>query len=222
MLSTLRANSRPVASVTPCCWSGLTGGIGSGKSTVADLLRQKGATVVDADEAARAVVEPGQPALAALVERFGHGILLADGRLDRPAWPRIAFADEDSRQALERDHLARDRRGVRPPDRGGAGRRGRRVRRPAPGRGRTRRGAGVRGGDRGRGAARRPPRPARGARHRPRRRRAADGRAGDRRRAPRVSPPTCSTTPATSTRSPARSTRSGPSSSGSARSRTGK
>jgi dephospho-CoA kinase len=79
---------------------GLTGGIGSGKSTVAGLLRAKGATVVDADEVARAVVEPGEPALAALVERFGEGILDADGRLDRPALAAIAFADEDGRKAL--------------------------------------------------------------------------------------------------------------------------
>jgi len=79
---------------------GLTGGIGAGKSTVAALLRAKGATVVDADEVARAVVEPGQPALAALVERFGAGILDADGRLDRPALAGIAFADEDGRKAL--------------------------------------------------------------------------------------------------------------------------
>ena len=79
---------------------GLTGGIGSGKSTVADLLRKKGATVVDADVAARAIVEPGQPALAALVRRFGDGILLTDGHLDRPGLARIAFADEESRQAL--------------------------------------------------------------------------------------------------------------------------
>src|SRR3954447_11394430 len=79
---------------------GLTGGIGSGKSTVAGLLRAKGATVVDADEVARAVVEPGQPALAALVERFGSGILGADGRLDRPALAAIAFADDDGRKAL--------------------------------------------------------------------------------------------------------------------------
>ena len=79
---------------------GLTGGIGSGKSTVAGLLREKGATVVDADEVARAVVEPGEPALAALVERFGDGILGADGRLDRPALAAIAFADDDGRKAL--------------------------------------------------------------------------------------------------------------------------
>ena len=79
---------------------GLTGGIGSGKSTVASLLRAKGATVVDADQVARAVVEPGEPALAKLVERFGAGILGADGRLDRPALAAVAFADEDSRKAL--------------------------------------------------------------------------------------------------------------------------
>lgn len=79
---------------------GLTGGIGSGKSTVADLLRAKGATVVDADEVARAVVEPGEPALGGLVERFGPGILDAEGRLDRPALAAIAFADEEGRKAL--------------------------------------------------------------------------------------------------------------------------
>ena len=79
---------------------GLTGGIGSGKSTVAGLLQAKGATVVDADEVARAVVEPGEPALAELVERFGDGIVGADGRLDRPALAAIAFADEEGRKAL--------------------------------------------------------------------------------------------------------------------------
>jgi dephospho-CoA kinase len=79
---------------------GLTGGIGAGKSTVATLLREKGATVVDADQVARSVVEPGQPALAQLVERFGEGILDADGRLDRPKLAEIAFADEDGRTAL--------------------------------------------------------------------------------------------------------------------------
>jgi dephospho-CoA kinase len=79
---------------------GLTGGIGSGKSTVADLLRAKGAVIVDADQVARAVVEPGEPALAALVDRFGDGILDADRRLDRPALAAIAFADDDGRKAL--------------------------------------------------------------------------------------------------------------------------
>jgi dephospho-CoA kinase len=79
---------------------GLTGGIGSGKSTVAGFLRAKGAVIVDADEVARAVVEPGETALAALVERFGSGILAADGRLDRPALAAVAFVDEESSQAL--------------------------------------------------------------------------------------------------------------------------
>src|SRR3954452_23562774 len=79
---------------------GLTGGIGSGKSTVAGLLRAKGATVVDADQVARAVVEPGEPALGKLVERFGAGIVDADGVLDRPALAALAFADEDGRKAL--------------------------------------------------------------------------------------------------------------------------
>jgi dephospho-CoA kinase len=78
----------------------LTGGIGSGKSTVAGLLEGRGARVVDADAAARAVVEPGQPALAALAARFGNGILLPDGRLDRAGLARIAFSDEESRLAL--------------------------------------------------------------------------------------------------------------------------
>ena len=79
---------------------GLTGGIGSGKSTVAALLRAKGAIVVDADEVARSVVEPGEPALLALVERFGDGILDADGRLDRPALAAVAFVDDEGRKAL--------------------------------------------------------------------------------------------------------------------------
>jgi dephospho-CoA kinase len=80
---------------------GLTGGIGAGKSTVAELLAARGAVVVDADAVARAVVEPGQPALAQLVERFGPGILDGDGRLDRPALAALAFADEQSRKDLE-------------------------------------------------------------------------------------------------------------------------
>jgi dephospho-CoA kinase len=80
---------------------GLTGGIGSGKSTVARLLEAKGAWIVDADLVARQVVEPGTPALAALVERFGDGILAPDGTLDRPALGKLAFADEESRKDLE-------------------------------------------------------------------------------------------------------------------------
>jgi dephospho-CoA kinase len=80
---------------------GLTGGIGAGKSTVADLLARHGAAVVDADAVARAVVEPGTPALAQLVERFGSDILGPDGRLDRTALAAVAFADEASRKDLE-------------------------------------------------------------------------------------------------------------------------
>lgn len=80
---------------------GLTGGIGAGKSTVADLLTERGAVIVDADEVARAVVEPGQPALAKLVDRFGADILDADGRLDRSALAKLAFVDDDSRRDLE-------------------------------------------------------------------------------------------------------------------------
>jgi dephospho-CoA kinase len=79
----------------------LTGGIGSGKSTVAGLLAGHGASVLDADAVARSVVEPGRPALAALVERFGGGILQPDGRLDRSALAAAAFADDESRHALE-------------------------------------------------------------------------------------------------------------------------
>ncbi len=80
---------------------GLTGGIGSGKSTVAAMLARRGAVVIDADAIAREVVAPGTPALAALVERFGPGILDSAGHLDRKALAALAFADEESRKALE-------------------------------------------------------------------------------------------------------------------------
>ena len=80
---------------------GLTGGIGSGKSTVAKLLAARGAHIVDADAVARDVVEPGTPALEKLVEQFGPEILAADGSLDRPALGRLAFVDEQSRKDLE-------------------------------------------------------------------------------------------------------------------------
>jgi dephospho-CoA kinase len=80
---------------------GLTGGIGSGKSTVAGLLTQRGAVVVDADAIAREVVEPGTPALAKLVEQFGPSILQADGSLDRPALAAVAFVDDEHRKQLE-------------------------------------------------------------------------------------------------------------------------
>jgi dephospho-CoA kinase len=81
---------------------GLTGGIASGKSTVAKLLVDKGALVVDADQLARAVVEPGQPALAELVARFGAAILTPEGQLDRKRLGAIAFADPAARADLGR------------------------------------------------------------------------------------------------------------------------
>ncbi|WP_424185858.1 dephospho-CoA kinase [Actinokineospora sp. G85] len=79
---------------------GLTGGIGSGKSTVATRLAEHGAFVVDADKIAREVVEPGTDGLRELAEAFGDGVLAADGSLDRPALAAIAFTDEASRQRL--------------------------------------------------------------------------------------------------------------------------
>jgi dephospho-CoA kinase len=79
---------------------GLTGGIASGKSTVAKLLTAKGAVVIDADVAAREVVEPGQPAYDEIVARWGREVLQADGRLDRAKLGAIVFADEASRLAL--------------------------------------------------------------------------------------------------------------------------
>lgn len=79
---------------------GLTGGIGSGKSTVARLLAELGAHVIDADAVAREVVEPGSDGLAALVEAFGEQILSEDGSLDRAALARIAFGDPAARETL--------------------------------------------------------------------------------------------------------------------------
>jgi dephospho-CoA kinase len=77
---------------------GLTGGIGSGKSTVSALLAAKGAVIVDADEVVREQQRPGTPVFDAMVERFGPGIVGADGTLDRAAVADIVFADP---QALE-------------------------------------------------------------------------------------------------------------------------
>ncbi|RFU22645.1 dephospho-CoA kinase [Geodermatophilus marinus] len=80
---------------------GLTGGIGSGKSTVAGLLAARGARVVDADALAREVVAPGTPGLAAVAAEFGEGVLTADGALDRPALAALVFADPAARQRLD-------------------------------------------------------------------------------------------------------------------------
>ena len=80
---------------------GLTGGVASGKSEVTRRFQALGVEVVDADVAAREVVEPGQPALARIAERFGAGMLLADGRLDRRQLRERVFADAQARRDLE-------------------------------------------------------------------------------------------------------------------------
>jgi dephospho-CoA kinase len=80
---------------------GLTGPIGCGKSTVAERLRERGATVIDADRLAREVTAPGEPALAAIVERFGPEVLTPDGSLDRAALGRRVFGDPAELRALE-------------------------------------------------------------------------------------------------------------------------
>ena len=79
---------------------GLTGGIASGKSTAARTLAELGARIVDADEVAREIVAPGQPALAEIVRTFGREMLRADGTLDRKRLGAVIFADADKRRAL--------------------------------------------------------------------------------------------------------------------------
>ena len=81
---------------------GVAGGIGSGKTAVSERFRAHGIDVVDADVEARRVVAPGQPALAEIAARFGAGILLEDGALDRSALRRKVFADPSERRWLER------------------------------------------------------------------------------------------------------------------------
>lgn len=80
---------------------GLTGGIGSGKSTVAQALRDLGAVLADADLIAREVVEPGSQGLKALVDAFGESILAASGDLDRGRLAAVVFGDDDARRTLE-------------------------------------------------------------------------------------------------------------------------
>jgi dephospho-CoA kinase len=80
---------------------GLTGGIGSGKSTVARLLEKLGAVVFDADLLAREAVEPGTPGHAAVIERFGADVLAPGGELDREALASVVFADPSARRDLE-------------------------------------------------------------------------------------------------------------------------
>jgi dephospho-CoA kinase len=80
---------------------GLTGGIASGKSTVAQRFLELGIPVIDADEAARAVVEPGTPGLALVVARFGSGVVGKKGELDRRALREVIFSDPGLRKELE-------------------------------------------------------------------------------------------------------------------------
>ena len=90
---------------------GLTGGIGSGKSAVSRLFEQQNITVIDADQVAREAVEPGEPALAKIAQRFGDGILLENGHLDRKALRKIVFETPRQRDWLEQllHPLIRDR-----------------------------------------------------------------------------------------------------------------
>ncbi|NEK84390.1 dephospho-CoA kinase [Blastococcus saxobsidens] len=80
---------------------GLTGGIGSGKSTVSALLAERGAVVVDADRIAREVLAPGTPGLAAVVTEFGPEVVTPDGSLDRAALAAIVFSDDAARRRLD-------------------------------------------------------------------------------------------------------------------------
>ncbi len=107
---------------------GLTGGIGSGKSTAARRFAALGCDVLDVDGAARDVVQPGEPALEELVARFGPDVLLPDGCLDRPRLAQLVFNDDEARRDLDRithprvaariaeriQELAQDRRGRGP------------------------------------------------------------------------------------------------------------
>jgi dephospho-CoA kinase len=79
----------------------LTGGVASGKSTVAAILAELGAVVIDADKLAREVVEPGTPGLAAVVDQFGPGVLTGQGHLDRARLGAVVFGDEQARRRLE-------------------------------------------------------------------------------------------------------------------------
>ncbi|MDR6226575.1 dephospho-CoA kinase [Desmospora profundinema] len=81
---------------------GLTGGIATGKSTVSRMLSERGAAIVDADVVAREVVEPGTEGASLIRERFGEGVFLPDGSLDRQSLGRIIFADKQAREDLNR------------------------------------------------------------------------------------------------------------------------
>jgi dephospho-CoA kinase len=89
-----RADTRPLV-------IGLTGGIGSGKTTAAGLFREAGVPIIDADEIAHALVAPGTAGLAAIIGTFGNGFLQEDGRLDRGKLRKLAFSDPRRRRQLE-------------------------------------------------------------------------------------------------------------------------
>ena len=91
---------------------GLTGGIGSGKTTVAGWLADRGAVVIDADALAKQAIEPGTPGFGAVVERFGDGVVRSDGSLDRAGLAAIVFDDDDARRDLEAIVHPEVRRGV--------------------------------------------------------------------------------------------------------------
>lgn len=80
---------------------GLTGGIGSGKSTVAAMLQKRGAVVIDADELARRALEPGSPGHAQVLETFGSEVASSAGEIDRERLAQVVFADADARRTLE-------------------------------------------------------------------------------------------------------------------------
>lgn len=80
---------------------GLTGGIGSGKSTVSSYLKEKGYAIVDADQIAREIVEPGSPVLSQMVQAFGADILYENGALDRKRLGSIVFSDEEKKRILD-------------------------------------------------------------------------------------------------------------------------
>lgn len=80
---------------------GLTGGIGSGKTTVASILEQRGAVVIDADDLARRAVEPGTPGHTHVIEAFGRGVLAESGQIDRERLAQVVFADPGARRKLE-------------------------------------------------------------------------------------------------------------------------
>ena len=81
---------------------GLTGGIASGKTALADALVRRGLTVIDADDISRALMQPGEPGYRAAVDHFGEGILDAEGKIDRPALRRRVFERPEERRNLER------------------------------------------------------------------------------------------------------------------------